>query len=320
MAERFQQLKQAKGPALVYEQAHSAFTFVQASNAHQEHPERNEDYLLIDRRSGLAVVCDGVGSVIGADEAARIAARTIKRRWRRMLSQVPDPSMPASARGESLDLDDALCRLLENANKAVLALEKRLKKKEIKSDDENKDAGYAAATVALALFYRDHDGYFLAYDHIGDSRVYLLRKDEDLRRLTIDDGYFLLQQNKGELSEQDALRIDQASSANQLSEKEREHFEKRNVITQSLGGEKLTLHSGQIELCPGDRVLLCTDGVHDNLTDTEIEAILRTGARTTVAKALLRRAYTRSQQDKEVHMRAKKDDMSAIAVTYHPPQ
>jgi protein phosphatase len=40
-------------------------------------------------------------------------------------------------------------------------------------------------------------------------------------------------------------------------------------------------------LCPGDRILLCTDGIHDNLTDVEIEEVLRARPRTTVAKALM---------------------------------
>lgn len=79
------------------------------------------------------------------------------------------------------------------------------------------------------------------------------------------------------------------------------------------------MHVGQTTLNAGDRVLLCTDGIHDNLTDAEIEVILRKSARTTAAKVLLRETIERSQQDTKVCLRAKKDDMSAIVITCHPP-
>ncbi len=77
------------------------------------------------------------------------------------------------------------------------------------------------------------------------------------------------------------------------------------------------MHVGQFVLSPDDRILLCTDGIHDNLTDDEIEEVLRTRTRTTVAKALVQQSITRSLQDEAI--RAKKDDMSAIVVTCHFP-
>jgi serine/threonine protein phosphatase PrpC len=289
------------------------FTFVQASNAHQDHPERNEDYQLIDSQHGMAVICDGVGSAIGADMAAHIAARIVKKCWRCLLSQ---PTQASSQR-TMLDLNEALRQMLEEANNAVLALGKRLLKNATTSDDNNKNAGYAKTTIALMLLYPQNDSYIMAYAHAGDSRIYLSRTGKALQRLTIDDGYFLFQQNKGELDEPDALRIEQSSSADQLTEEERKHFDKRNGIMQSLGDKCPVFHIGQIELYPEDRILLCTDGIHDNLTDTEIAEILHSGKRTTVAKQLVQHALTRSQQDVTIQIRAKKDDMSAVVVTCH---
>ena len=293
------------------------FTFAQASYAHQDHSARNEDSLLVDRQHGLVVVCDGVGSVIGAEQAAHVAARIIKARWRHLLRQLPAQLTQTSPQSTMPDMNDTLHQMLEEANNAVLALKRKLVKNATTSDDENKNAGYAQTTIAVVLLSQQNDGYIMAYAHVGDSRVYLLRADEALRRVTVDDGYFLFQHNKGQLNEQDAWRIEQASSADQLTEKEREHFDKRNGITQSLGDTHPVFHVGQIALCPDDRILLCTDGIHDNLTDVEIAEILRTGARTTVARKLVHHAYVRSQQDAEVHIRAKKDDMSAVVITYH---
>ncbi len=289
----------------------NSFTFATATHPHPEHPENNEDFLLVDRRNGLAVICDGVGSAFGAGLAAQMAARTIRNYWRRIF--------PLYARSEGDEetvasgLDGMLQVLLDVANDEVLQLGEELSEERL-TDGQ---VSYARTTIALALLYRQQNRCTLAYAHIGDSRVYLLRKDKSLQRLTFDDGYFSLLLQREEINEEDALRIDQASRAEQLTEQEREYFDRRNGITQALGQKQLQPHIGQVELEPGDRVLLCTDGIHDNLTDAEIEHLLRDGARTTIARKLVQYAVERSEQDEEVVLRAKKDDISAIVITYH---
>jgi PPM family protein phosphatase len=289
------------------ERSLAPFTFARATKAHAEHSESNRDALLTDAASLLAVVCDGVGDVPGARQAARLAAQTVKKRWRNLLANLVPGAEP--------DFEEMVRQLLEEANRAVLALDKKLLRKEQKTDPDITCC--AATTIALALLHPRHNGYLMAYAHAGDSRIYLLRQGEPIRRLTVDDGYFTWKMGKGELNEQDALRIDQASRAEELTAEEREHFDKRNRISQSLWKEELELHLGQVELCQHDRILLCTDGIHDNLTDAELEEILRSGARTTVARKLLQRAIERSQQDENIFIRAKKDDMSAIVITCH---
>lgn len=294
------------------ERSLAPFTFARAARAHEEHPEANRDALLIDAESQLAVVCDGVGDVPGARQAARLAAQTVKKHWRNLLADLVPGAEPG--------LMDVVRQLLEEANQAVRTLDKKLLRKEQKTDPDITCC--AATTIALALLYPRHNGYLMAYAHAGDSRIYLLRRGEAIRRLTVDDGYFTWKMGKGELNEQDALRIDQASHAEELTQEEREHFDSRNRISQSLWKEDLELHLGQLELCQHDRILLCTDGIHDNLTDAELEEILRSGARTTVARKLLQRATERSQQDENIFIRAKKDDMSAMVITcrYLPHQ
>jgi protein phosphatase len=284
------------------------FTFAKASSAHEEHPERNEDCTSIDPQTGLAIVCDGVGSAYGAGQAARLAARTIKKRWQQLYAE----HIQSGTQEREPPLDEFVYELLEEANLAVLALRQRLTKKL----GERKVA-YAQTTLVLALIYPHQDRYLLTYAHVGDSRAYLLRQQTSLERLTIDDGYYLLLLNRDQISAEDATRIDQATSVEQLTEKEFEHFSRRNGITQALGDPQITIHIGQTEMSPGDRLLLCTDGIHDNLTDSEIAEILQKGARTTVAKALVKKAQVYAQRDVVPYIRAKKDDMSAVVVTCH---
>lgn len=156
----------------------------------------------------------------------------------------------------------------------------------------------------------------MAYASVGDSRIYLLREQESLKRLTIDDGWLTKKVREHDISEADALRIDQATRRDELADEEWSHFEKRNGITQALGDSYAPdMHMSDIVIYPNDRILLCSDGIHDNLTDQEIETILRNGKRTTVAKTFVQQALERSHQTDNGSIRAKSDDMSALVIT-----
>lgn len=311
------------------------FTFALSTEAHEGHPERNEDTILIDRQRGLAAVFDGVGGAEAGEVASQVGARTMRRAWKRLVQQKqPGDSSNMLILNDGLDVESILCQLVQEAHEAIRAEgERRVKRAkksketpaeainpETKEDKEEKD-NYPETTAAVALLCRQAgpEGYCMGIAHIGDSRVYLLRPDQPLQRLTSDDGYFMLKIQDNTINEEDALRIDQATEAEQLSDTEREIFNKRNGITQSLGhitpkNPTLTIHTAQVVVSTGDRVLLCSDGIHDNLTDAEIEAILRQGARTTVARHLVQRAIDRSREES---LRAKRDDMSAIVITCH---
>jgi serine/threonine protein phosphatase PrpC len=291
----------------------SPFTFAYRTIAHEGHPERNEDSLLVDRRRGLAGVFDGVGGSSAGAVASQLGARIMRQTWRRILSQAENKS-DLLILNEELDIESLLQQLFEQVQTAISNEGERRAK-----EAEQEHYSYPSTTTVVAALCRraDEKGYVLGYAHVGDSRAYLLRPGAPLQRLTVDDGYFLLKVQDETISEEDALRIDQATDADQLSDAELEIFEKRNGITQSLGHftakkTSLTIHTAQTSIFPGDRVLLCSDGIHDNLTDAEIEAVLQRGARTTVARHLVQRALDRSREE---CLRAKQDDMSAIVIT-----
>ncbi len=278
-------------------------TFARYSVPHEKHPERNEDSILVDRQWGLAAVFDGVGSGPGR-LASQLAARVIRRGWREALRS---PIAPERDRGELLQ------DLMHDAHREIRALGERLAK------GAQEKPVHPGTTAVLAAFHKrtaDQREYTLSYAHVGDSRIYLLRPHEPLLRLTDDDGYLSLKLREGLITESDALRIDQATSPDQLSETELDYFERRNGITQALGSEKqLTIHVNSISVFPGDRVLLCSDGIHDNLTDSEIAELLGREARTVVAKKIVWQAIDRSHQDSDTSLRAKLDDMTAVVVT-----
>src|SRR6266566_2948800 len=118
------------------------------------------------------------------------------------------------------------------------------------------------------------------------------------------------------VNEADARRIDQAMHAEDFTDAEISYFRMRGGITQALGGPlPPEIHIDQIPIAIGDRILLCTDGIHDNLTDLEIEEILRKAPRNAAARLLVEYALLRSREERQITIRAKPDDMTAIVLT-----
>lgn len=94
--------------------------------------------------------------------------------------------------------------------------------------------------------------------HVGDSRAYLMR-DEELRLLTEDHTLVHRMVKQGELTEREAERHPQ-----------------RSVLTRALGVEdSVQVDQAAIDLQPGDRLLLCTDGLTSMVGEDRIRDILR---------------------------------------------
>jgi protein phosphatase len=287
--------------------------FSSYSIANARHPERNEDTLLTDRRNGLAAVFDGVGGSIAGEVASQIAADTIKQGWKNQLKmQAKDAAL---LYGPYVDLDIAITleQLVLEAHDAI---------RDDGAQRRNNQSGNwgwiddQATTIALAVLTREaNEDYVAFYAHVGDSRVYRYRPNEQLTRLTEDDSILSKLVASEQVNKEQAERIDQAMKAEELSGLELACFQQRNGITQALGDSQIPfVHIKRILLAPGDRLLLCTDGIHDNLTDAEMAEVLQKNARGS-AKRLVERAQQRSQESTTQTIRAKADDMSAIVVT-----
>ncbi len=109
-------------------------------------------------------------------------------------------------------------------------------------------------TVTMAF----HLGTQLCVVHVGDSRAYLYR-DGELLQLTQD--HTLM----AEMMRSGALRPDQVAG---------HRF--RHVITNVVGGEELgvSVEARALEVQAGDRLLLCSDGLTEMVTNDTIAATL----------------------------------------------
>jgi protein phosphatase len=224
---------------------------------------------------------------------------------------------PAIATGEVLHLEEALCRLIEDAHQEVCLEGER---RAMSMDSLIASAFYPATTIVMVLFSKPVDvpqSYRMSYAHIGDSRIYLSRQGkQELQRLTDDDGFLALKLQEGLIDPEDVMRIDQATTYDELNDLEQYCFDNRNAITQALGSRKpLEIHVNTIDVQPGDRILLCSDGIHDNLTDKELAPLVQQSGRTTAAKKIVQRAVDCANSESLTNMRAKCDDMSAVVIS-----
>ena len=92
-------------------------------------------------------------------------------------------------------------------------------------------------------------------------------------------------------------------------------FSDRGSLRQALGDEEIDVRSSRkpIDLENGDKVLLTTDGINDNLTDIEIAEIMAGSSPAQMAaERLVAKAKERSLDTG--HPRAKPDDITAIVM------
>lgn len=137
-------------------------------------------------------------------------------------------------------------------------------------------AGMGTTLTAVAL---SNDGNYLLAN-VGDSRTYLLR-DQQLRRLTRDDSLVQALIDRGVLTENDARKHPQ-----------------RSVVLEALDGVERSLPALQtVQARAGDRLLLCSDGVTDYLSDAEVAELLKTRDAAIAVRRLIDAALARGSSD-----------------------
>lgn len=125
------------------------------------------------------------------------------------------------------------------------------------ADDESlRGMGTTVCVVGVV----DEDGEHLAVLNVGDSRVYLFA-DGELSRLT-----------------EDHSLVETLVREGRITPDEADVHPQRNVLTRALGVEALVVvDAWLLTPCEGDRLLLCSDGLYNDLSESEVAAILDEG-------------------------------------------
>jgi serine/threonine protein phosphatase PrpC len=208
--------------------------------------ENNEDSYAVLRREeldkaldGLFVIADGMGGGRHGDVASGLVAQTVPETIQEFLFEF-ERSNGNGALDPSRLLRDALIRV--NGRVWMRGVER----------SELRGMG----TTCVAAIVKDN---LLTIGNIGDSRAYLLREGK-LSQIT-----------------EDHSEVWQQVKAGNMTREQARHSKHRNSITRAIGLKPdVTPDVEQFTLEEGDTVLLCTDGLTTEVSDTEIARILAT--------------------------------------------
>ncbi len=191
--------------------------------------DRNEDLYYFDRQLQLFAIADGMSGHERGDLASKLALDVIQE-WGQAQAS------PHSDLGPMKRLA-VLSELAEEANQQIHTLSK----------NGGKARGMGTTLIAGFVTFS-----YLAYVHVGDSRLYVLR-DRKLTQITTDDSFVQKMVEQGEITPEEG----------------RVH-EKRNIITQAIGlRPTVTVNADAYPLVRGDIVVACTDGLHDLIVDDQ---------------------------------------------------
>ena len=205
-------------------------------------------------------VSDGMGGAKSGEFASRI---TVDR-----ITKLLPRNFRLSAAGIASGFEDVLSELFSAIHRDLIHM-----------GFSYEECAGMGATLSLAWF----TPAWMYFAHIGDSRIYYLPRDGGLTQLTHDHSHVGWLRRKGQINEREA----------------RTH-PRRNALNQALGAGHLFLepHFGAVGHQPGDRFLLCSDGLIDGLWDRHLEEIVRTAqAGASIAQLLVHEAVQNSGKD-----------------------
>lgn len=213
--------------------------------------------MLADLAHGVFVVADGIGGRTTGEVASALTIETFQGAAAELAQAVR-----AYAERPEWATRNAVLELLDSV---VQACSRRV-------FDEAEAHGRRGMTTTLVACVVGGGACFLA--HVGDSRAYLVR-DGLIRQLTEDHSMVNELVRSGQMSRDQALRS-----------------RYRNVITRAIGlYPSVQADLMSLEILPGDRVLLSSDGLSDMVEQVRIESVsaendLETAGRRLIDEAL----------------------------------
>jgi serine/threonine protein phosphatase PrpC len=200
----------------------------------------NEDSYHVSRDTRLFVLSDGMGGAAKGEVASAIAVEVVAASFEENAGIAMPPESTANP------------DLSHQTNSLVCAIKLANRKIHDEGERDPASSGMGATIVAARI-----TGSLLSLAHVGDSRAYLFRA-HTLQQLTSDHSLVAEQIRQGLMTHQQA-----ATS------------ELQSILTRALGmDESVEVDADEMELFPGDSLLLCSDGLTRMVPENEIAGIL----------------------------------------------
>jgi serine/threonine protein phosphatase PrpC len=197
----------------------------------------NEDCVVADESHSLIVLADGMGGHKAGEVASAMAANGVMKNLGHWLEKSRETTI-------SRNLKKAITRFINEANSLIY--------QESLLDYEKRGMG---TTIVVAVLRKNK----LTIAHVGDSRAYLLR-DEKLIQLT-----------------EDHTKVREQIRSGMITFEKSSKSPLRHVLTRAVGVmDYVEVDIQEIIISDEDKVLLCSDGLTDMLSEQEITKILNT--------------------------------------------
>ncbi|WP_188453579.1 PP2C family protein-serine/threonine phosphatase [Virgibacillus oceani] len=222
----------------------------------------NEDYIEFttsnlnrDDEVHILLVADGMGGHAFGDVASFYASNYILKWWRNKLLQHDHPDRFLE------DCQDTIGGIFQVINQKLIEIGQR----------ENYHLG---TTLSVIIMVKDK--YLVC--HVGDTRIYRMRKKADIK-LDDNDETIDLNQSKSfvQLTKDHSWARMQVENGS-MTEIEAENDDKSHLLTQCIGVKgDINPYISMDTILEQDQFILCTDGLHSLFTQDEMYKHLREG-------------------------------------------
>jgi serine/threonine protein phosphatase PrpC len=207
--------------------------------------EKNEDtFLIVDRNTkdvdtqycgAMYAIADGMGGHSGGEMASKMACQGLLEYY-------------AQKGPAAKDLPDFFEVRLQLLKTIIFNAHDKIRE----YGEQNSEYKNMGTTLSVLVLIKNR----ALIAHVGDSRIYRLRRDS-IKQMTQDHTMAQILMELGYLSSETSIK-----------------HPSRHILTQALGREIEVINSSIETIKKGDIYLLCSDGLNDKLTDAEIKDVL----------------------------------------------
>lgn len=262
-----------------------------------------EDVKINDPEKGLFMVADGVSMSEGWF-ASRQTGATVQE----ILGQSLDEQLENITHSTQIPVE-------KQTNLIKQLVQAEIKRAVLEADQRIKTRAKSATTLSLARLVEMPDTkQYLFVTNVGDSRIFVMRQGK-LIRLTEDDNWLTEALRRNSITEEDARLADQAEGVDGLPDHLRIFYQNRNRVTRAVGGLKdEDVSVKRYELLPGDRLVLASDGLTDQMKENRISKMLAGQPDDRAAERELQTTADKIALD-NTEPRAKADDIAVVVRT-----